>query len=263
MDYNIEQKEKISVILPVYNGEKTLQRAIDSILNQSYKNLEVIIINNASIDKTQEIIENNKQKYKNIISIKNETNLGLQKSLNIGLNVAAGKYIARIDSDDEWVDVDKIKKQYSFFESNTECVLIGTNIISVEKDRTKKVFNPETDEKIRRKIIGRNCFAHSSVMFKKEVVKIIGGYSENDSEKHVEDYDLWLKIGSFGKMYNIQDFCVKYESGPESISNKNKNQQVKNHYLLVKKYFNIYRKNILINKFKNYLRYIYYIYIKK
>ena len=104
----------VSIIMPAYNGAKWIQKAILSVLAQSYTDFEFIIINDGSSDNTEEIITASTKYDKRIRYIKNEHNLGVQKTRNIALSIALGEYIAEIDQDDEWIDKDKLKKQIKF-----------------------------------------------------------------------------------------------------------------------------------------------------
>ena len=102
----------ISIILPVYNGEETIKKSIESVLMQTYKHFELIIINDGSLDNTEKIIEQFDDP--RIILINNENNKGLIKSLNIGLENSKGGFISRIDCDDVWVCEDKLEEQLNF-----------------------------------------------------------------------------------------------------------------------------------------------------
>ncbi len=265
MDKNIIiNPTKISVLLPTYNGSNFIDKAIKSVLDQTFTDFEIIIINDGSTDNTLEKISKYSLLDNRIMIINNEINLGIQKSLNKGLFIAKGEYIARIDSDDIWIDKDKLKKQFNFLEKNKDYVLIGTGAICTDEKGNiiKKYYKKETDKEIRKTILGYNCFIHSSVIFKKEVAIKIGGYSENIEERHVEDYDLWLKLGSLGKMYNIKSYCVQYTIRENSISNKNQKEQLKKTIRTSNKYIKYYPQNKFINLFRNYLRLLLYLYIK-
>jgi glycosyltransferase involved in cell wall biosynthesis len=106
----------VSVILPTYNRVKYIRKAIESVLGQTYRNLELIIINDGSNDKTSKVIYGFAKKDQRVKTIKNETNIGLVKSLNKGITKSKGKYIARIDDDDVWSDKQKLEKQIEFLE---------------------------------------------------------------------------------------------------------------------------------------------------
>lgn len=247
---NLQNKNSnihISIILPTYNGKKYLETAIKSILDQSYKLIELIIVDDGSSDGTEELILEIKKYDSRIIYIKNEVNLGIQKSLNKGLKNARGEYIARIDDDDEWIDKDKIKKQFEFLEKNIDHVIIGTGVIVQNEDR-KELFRyvlPESDIDIRKRILSKNCFVHSSVVFRKTTALLVGGYNESEKIKHVEDYDLWLKLGTKGKFHNLQSYSVKFTLREGSISSINKLDQFKKNIKLIKNFKDKYPKYLI------------------
>lgn len=261
MDKNIIQP-LVSIILPVYNAEDYVTKAIESILRQNYLNFELIIINDGSTDNTLEKIKKNNDKRIKITT--NKINLGLQKTLNMGINISAGKYIARIDADDKWIKKSKLKNQIEFLESNQEYVLVGTGAICINEQGKYlyKYLKPESDISIRKTILGYNCFIHSSVVFRKDMAFFVGLYSENKKEKHAEDYDLWLKLGTVGKLHNLQSFDINHMINSQSISNKNLTDQLKKTIKIANKYKKFYTKNKLPNLLRNYVRLIVYGFLK-
>lgn len=217
----------ISIILPVYNGASRLKEAIDSVINQSYTDWELLAIDDGSTDNTRGVVESFIKNDSRIRYVKNEVNLGIQKTLNKGLKEARGEYIARIDDDDIWVDTDKLKRQLEFLEKNTDYVLVGTGAILTDenKDELARFIMPEEDEEIRNKILSKNCFIHSSVMFRKSAAFKFNGYDESQNTLHIEDYDLWLKMGTLGKFANLGRYCVSLKQGKDTISAKNRINQ--------------------------------------
>ena len=129
---------QISVLMSVFNGEKWLAESIESIINQSYKNFEFIIINDGSKDKSSEIIEQYAIKDKRIIKINNESNEGLTKCLNKGLLLARGEWIARIDCDDISLK-DRLKEQYEFA-IKEKCHLLGSFSREINNNQLGKFF---------------------------------------------------------------------------------------------------------------------------
>ncbi|HGF9542707.1 TPA: glycosyltransferase family 2 protein, partial [Acinetobacter baumannii] len=121
----------VSVVLPAYNAELYLKEAIDSVLSQTFTDFELIILNDGSIDRTEEIILSYNDS--RIVYVKNEKNLGLIGTLNKGINLAKGKYIARMDADDICLP-ERFKKQVDFLEKNNEIDLIGTNAIKINNN---------------------------------------------------------------------------------------------------------------------------------
>jgi glycosyltransferase involved in cell wall biosynthesis len=233
---------RVSVILASYNGEKYIAKAIKSVLNQSYYNFELAIVNDGSQDSTKKIIENFSKRDGRIVIFDNKENIGFPKSLNLGLEVAKGEYIARIDDDDEWICSDKLEKQVKFLDTNKEYVLVGTGIIAIDETEKElgKYLYPATDEEIRKQSLVRCCFAHSSVLFRKEAALNCGGYDESRELYPLEDHDLWLKLGISGKFANISEYCIKYMVRAGSMSRNKPLEQAKKGIFLTKKYRNQY-----------------------
>ncbi len=243
----------VSVIIPTYNRKKYVVKAIDSVLKQTYKNIEIIVIDDGSADGTDEIISEFSKKNPGIISIKNKTNLGFVKTLNKGISSAKGKYIARLDDDDFWRDSQKLEKQVEFFEKNPEYALIGGGVIKIDKEGREIVrfLVPETDENIRKAILISNVFAHSAVIFKKDNWERAGDYDEEFG--FFSDWDLWLKLGKFGKFYNFQEFFIYYSDQEQNSGRTTHDYEIrrklttniklKNKY---KNYYPGYKKAILI-----------------
>lgn len=246
---------KISIILPTHNGGEWIKKAIQSVLAQSFTDFEFIIINDDSIDDTEEIIKSFSENETRIKYIKNEENLGIQKTLNRGLKEAKGKYIARIDDDDEWIDRDKLKKQVEFLNNNSDYVLVGTGTIIVDSKNTElsKYLMPQTDKEIRNSILLKNCFLHSSVIFKKDKAMQFNGYSESLETKHIEDYDLWLKLGAVGKFANLNTYSVSLKQDNNTISAKNRINQARKSIGEIRKFKNKYP-NFLIGYLLSYMR---------
>ena len=254
----------ISIILPTYNGAKYIRRAIESVISQTFSDWELLVIDDGSSDGTENILKEYINKDHRIIYLKNEINLGIQKTLNRGLKEAKEEYIARIDDDDEWVDEDKLKKQVEFLNNNLDYVLVGTGVIVINEDSVEllRYLLPETDEDIRNKILAKNCFVHSSVMFKRDTALTFGGYDESKYIRHIEDYDLWLKLGTVGKFGNLPTHAVKFTLREGSISSKNKLEQFRKNITLAKKYKNKYP-NYFGALFRSYLRIVIYGFILK
>lgn len=221
----------VSIILPTFNWKhEWLSQAIDSVLLQSYTNFELIIINDASTNTIEETIEKYASKDPRIIYIKNEHNLKLTKTLNKGIEISQGEYIARIDDDDIRCDSDKLKKQVEFMESNLDYWLIGTWIIIIDENwkETDRVLNRWGDMNIRNYISWSNQFAHSSILIRREIVESIWWYRDIAITKYTEDYDLWLRIWTASKFHNLQEYFIKYRIREWSISWRNRFKQLSN-----------------------------------
>ena len=201
----------VSVLMPTFNRVNLLGRAMQSVLSQSFKDLELIVINDASTDSTRKFLDDLAKNDPRVRPIHNEKNNypDISKNLNSALGIARGNYIARLDDDDYWCDSDKLKKQVDFLDSHPAHVVIGGGTIVVDgfnKERFR-YYKLETDEEIRSKVLFANPFTHSTVMFRAELAREVGGYG---NFKNAEDWDLWLKMGVRGKFYNNQEYFVRY-----------------------------------------------------
>jgi len=201
---------KVSIIIATYKGSRFIRKAIESVLAQTFADYELIILDDGPGDETGEVVREF-EKERRIIYQRSEPPLGLFESANRGLREAKGEYIARIDDDDVWVDVDKLKKQVEFLDTHPEYVLVGTGVIGRDENGTElsRGFLPERDNEIREKMLAQNCFAHSSVMFRKSAAMASGGYREA-RRPYSEDYDLWLKLGTKGKLANLSIYGFGY-----------------------------------------------------
>lgn len=219
----------VSIILPTYNGARFITRAIESVLNQTYANWELLIISDGSTDRTKGTVEGFAKNDSRIIFIENEENRGIQKTLNKGIAMAKGEYIARLDDDDEWVDPLKLSAQIGFFQKNPDHVLAGTDAIVVdEKGDTLSVnIMPKSDHDIRSRILSRNCFLHSTIVARKSVLEKAGGYDETKETLHAEDYDLWLRVGLEGKMANLEMKSAKLTAHGNSLTSRNRVMQAR------------------------------------
>ncbi len=200
---------KISVIMPNYNSEKYLKEVIESILNQTFSDFEFIIIDDGSSDRSWEIIQEYAKKDKRIIAIKNEKNLWVHKTRNKLFDFVKGEYIAMMDSDDICYP-HRLQKQFDFLEKHNLYALCGTNFILIDekwKEIGQKKF-PETDKEIKESFFWRNPFGQNTVMMRTSVFDTIWWYDE--TLEVAEDLDMWVRIWTKYKMYNLQENLVKY-----------------------------------------------------
>ncbi len=208
---------KISVAVITYNRASYICAALASVVCQTNSDWELIIIDDASTDSTKLEIDNCAKGDQRIKYIKNYKNLGISESRNKALQIASGKYIAILDSDDIWADEEKLQKQYDFLEKNEEYVLVGGGVIEINAtgQEVNRYKNPTTDVSIRKGILLRNPFINSSVMYKRDEALKCGGYQKYTVG---EDYDLFLKMGQMGKMFNLSDYLVKYRKHDSGIT---------------------------------------------
>jgi len=215
---------KVTVLMSVYNGEKYLREAINSILNQTFKDFEFLIINDGSTDRTIEILQSYQDPRIKIIN--DEKNIGLTKSLNKGLKLARGEYIARMDADDISYP-NRLEVQYDYLKNNPEVGLIGSwNDVIDEIGNTVGFWKCNySSEDIYYILNFRNCLAHCSLLFKKELVLNNGGY--NETIKNAQDYELWSRISKVAKIYQIQRVLVKWRMDSHPINTQKETSQVK------------------------------------
>ncbi len=205
----------VTVLMPVYNGGEYLSQAIDSILNQSYKNIEFLIINDGSTDNSLETI--NAYKDNRIRLINNEGNKGLVYSLNMGIQEAKGEYIARMDADDISLS-ERLQKQIEFLKSYPEIGICGTSIKVFGEGRGEVVFTyPKTHEECRVRLLSNTCFAHPTVVFRKSEIER-NGIKYKAEFFPAEDFELWAVNTEGVKYANLQEALYEYRVHPVQIS---------------------------------------------
>jgi glycosyltransferase involved in cell wall biosynthesis len=232
----------VSIILPTHNGVRTIAKAIESIRAQTYADWELIIVNDGSTDNTREYLTRVCERDERIVVLENPSNLGIQKTLNRGLSVARGVYIARIDDDDIWIHSDKLHSQVAFLDQHPEYVLVGTNgTIVDERGQYLGTYHlPETDSDIRNRMLFKNCFLHPSVLIRRSAVEVSGRYDERPSVQHIEDYALWLRIGCIGLYANIPLVGVQLMVRRDSLTFRNRIKQAQRMRSLIRVYKNEY-----------------------
>lgn len=203
---NYKKVPLVSVIMGVYNCDSgnMLIKSIQSILNQTFQDFEFIICDDASNDKTYEILQKFSEDPR-VIIIRNENNLGLASCLNKCLAIAKGKYIARQDADD-YSDKDRIRLQIEFMECNSTYDLIGSNLRYFnDKEIWGQYSLPQFPEN--RDFLFTVPFIHATVIFKAESIRKLGGYREGKITRRCEDYDLFMRMYSAGmRGTNIQEY---------------------------------------------------------
>lgn len=235
----------VSVVMPVYNGEKYLREAIESILNQTFKNFEFIIINDGSTDKSLEIIEN----YQNIderIQLISRENKGLITSLNEGIQKSKGKYIARMDADDVSL-TERFEKQVELMEE-CEVDICGCHyfVINEENKYIDSKIVPISQDAVNINIAYSVPFAHGSVLMKRDLFqKFIYG---NTAFSTVEDYALWINMYMNNvKFSNVDEFLFKYRDFPNSFSKTKISNMELDRYTLSKQVVVIYSQKLQLS----------------
>lgn len=225
----------ISIIMSTHNRGSKIERSVKSILNQTYSDFEFIICDDCSTDNTYNILKKLSKEDNRIKLLKNEVNLGLQKSLNKCISASSGDYIARMD-DDDFSKVNRLEKELRYL-SNKGVSFVGSNTDFYSSTRGiygEKIY-PENPTKI--DLIKSCQFCHPSILIKSDILKKVGGYSEKTDYYRVEDYELWLRLYSLGYSgANIQEKLLIYTKDDKSVENIRKIDRI-NCYHLLKEYF--------------------------
>lgn len=232
----MEQKSipTVSVIMPTYNAEQYIEEAVESVLNQTLSDLELIIIDDCSKDKTRELINKFSQCDDRVHVMENEINSGVARTRNYGMELSRGKYIAFLDSDDVW-HRDKLEKQVSLAKSSKADIIYST--YSLMTDQGEKIYNdfvvPETVDF--EQMLTCNYLGCSTVMLTK---KIVDKYKFNMDFFH-EDYVLWLRLLQDGyKAAGVVESLVDYRVLQTSKSS-NKWSSAKQRWNIYRKYLNL------------------------
>jgi teichuronic acid biosynthesis glycosyltransferase TuaG len=231
----ILKEETVSVIIPVYNSEEFINSTLDSVLNQTYKNIEVVIVDDCSTDNTEDIINEYLLKNRNIIYYKLENNSGAAIARNKAIELANGRYIAFIDSDDIWYPR-KIEKQLEFMKEKNAAICYTAIEMIDEEDRILKGKRDVLNQVDYKFLLKNTMIATSSVVIDREVT----GNFRMPLLRSGQDYATWLLLLRNGTIaFGINEALVKYRKRSNSLSSG----RVKN----IKKVFNIQRKYENIN----------------
>ena len=211
----------VSVLMPVYNGMPYLPLAVESILNQKFENFELIIVNDCSTDNSTEYL--NSLQDNRIIRIDNEFNSGICYSLQRGLETATGKYVARLDSDDVAYP-ERFNIQVKFLENDLSYGLIGSScrIINENGEPIPSKIEGFDDIAIRWRMLFKNTFVHSTVMFRNSLIK---DHNLKYEKLHGEDYDLWNKLLANTKGFILSEPLIDYRVHNNSWTSTKRAQQ--------------------------------------
>lgn len=215
---------QVSVLLPVYNAEKFLEKAVRSLLDQSFRDFEIVAMDDGSTDGSVAILRGFGDPRVRIES--NGRNLGLIETLNRGIGLCRGEFIARMDADDI-AAVTRLERQCDYLRRNPHCILVGSERIGIdEQDQPVASFNrPATGSPlIRWKLLTGNFITHPTVMLRKSALPA-GLFEER--YKHAEDYAAWLLLSTLGDLDILPEKLLKYRFHGQSVSHQNKMVQVK------------------------------------
>lgn len=213
----------VSVLLPAYNGARTLHRAIMSIMQQSFRDWELIVVDDGSTDETWDIISSFKDT--RVRAIKHDNNLGLVQALRTGTKLCAAQLIARQDHDD-FSHRDRLLIQTNYLTKHPEIAIVGTwaqvvDEAKIEKHKIVKLLrHPRHHGNIRWLALFNSPFVHGSVVIRREILEVMGGYSESSLLTPPEDYELWSRLLTTYSAANIPQYLLSYQQASAGMSSK-------------------------------------------
>ncbi len=217
MEIALPHNPIVSVLMPIYNGEPFLADAVKSILSQSYGDFELIVVDDNSTDNTPEILYQFTQLDPRISVFKQDANLGLTQSLNLGLAKVKGEFIARHDADD-LSEPERFASQVDFLKRHHNYGIVGTAVTRIDS-QGNKIAQPiviRGDKRIRMFMKDGNAFVHGSIMMRKSVIDAVGGY--RTGFRYAQDYDLWLRISEITRVDNLPKRLYRWRLHSAGIS---------------------------------------------
>lgn len=214
----------VTVFISCYNRQNFIRESLESVLKQSYKNIEILIIDDCSTDDTLKILAEYQDD--RIIILKNSTNMGIPYTRNKGLQNATGKYFAILDSDDICTE-DRIEKQVTYLEENQDVVAVGSQVETFGLNKRSficKYYN--TYEELKAQLIFNVPLCNSSAMVRKSIIDSYN-IKYNNSYYVCQDYDFWYQIMKIGKIMTVSDVLVKYRVSNNNISKTSQENQEK------------------------------------
>jgi len=218
---------KVSIIMSVYNDERFLAASIESMLNQTYTDFEFIIVNDASTDASEKILQTYAEKDNRIQLIKNAKNIGLTQSLNKALYQTKSAYIARQDADDISLP-ERLERQVKYLDNHAKVGVVGTRYKEINEKgeviSSQRVTFIKQPQDIAKHIYQLNPLFHSSVMIRETCLKECGGY--NNTWYYAQDYELWLRLIQKYALANIDHVLAYRRNVPNNISTKKRAKQL-------------------------------------
>jgi glycosyltransferase involved in cell wall biosynthesis len=211
---------KLSVLMPIYNGEKFLRATLDSLMHQSYRDFEIVAVNDGSTDNSRELVRSYEDA--RIRLIDNPRNLGQTTSLQVALDSARGEYVARQDQDDVSMP-DRFAKQVAFLDQHSEAGALGTSYCVIDETGkalpgTAVFYPPETRAEMAWKLLWTDRLVDSSVMFRRSLAVNLGGY--NRSYRYAQDYDLWVRMSFAAGIARLPDVLLQLRIHSSNASSR-------------------------------------------
>ncbi|MEE4175633.1 MAG: glycosyltransferase [Xanthomonadales bacterium] len=210
----------VSVLLSTRNRAASLGVAMQSVLDQEGVDLELIVVNDGSTDATAAVLAAHGDDSR-VRVFHQEESRGLPASLNRAAKEARGALLARVDDDDRWIRRDKLLLQRAAFEASPDLVLLGTGY---RDEAQRAIRNPLRDADIRKQMLFRCPFCHPSVVMRASAFHAVGGYDE--AMTYGEDWELWLRLGTTGRLGNLGELCVEKAGGQKTLSAQNFDRQL-------------------------------------
>lgn len=218
------ERPRVSVVMAVRNGAPYLQQAVDSILHQTLRDFELVVVDDGSSDSTPDLLRRAESADPRVRVLRQEP-AGLVASLNRGCRAAVAPLLARMDADDV-AFADRLARQAEFLDRHPRAALVGSAVVRIDAAgrEIKRNVCPTTHAEIVRELDRYNCFTHSTVMMRAERFTAAGGY--RDAYLHAEDYDLWLRLAEHDELANLPDPLLYYRVYPDQVSMRHLEQQV-------------------------------------
>ncbi|MBN1639415.1 MAG: glycosyltransferase family 2 protein [Ignavibacteriales bacterium] len=242
----MNEKPTVSVIIPTYNRARLIGRSIQSVLNQTYQDFEIIVVDDGSIDNTREVIKEFQRKDKRINYIKHDENKGGSAARNTGIKASRGEYIAFQDSDDEWLP-EKLEKQMKMFEKvSLEIGVIYTGFWRMEEDKREyipsdKIIKKEGD--IHTELLKENFVTTQSIVVRKECFGKAGMFEED--LPRLQDWELVLRLSKYYHFKYVDEPLLVSHHSPDSISSNNE-ALIRAYELIINKHHLDFAKHKLI-----------------
>jgi glycosyltransferase involved in cell wall biosynthesis len=212
----------VTVLLPAYNAEAWIREAVDSIIHQSLSDFELLVVEDGSTDRTGQIL--GQYTDARIRLIRHETNRGLIASLNEGLELARGSFVARMDADD-LAHPKRLERQVAFMKSNPEVGICGTWFVITGEGAPKRVRPPTSNDDMAAMLFFRSPFGHPTVMMSRTFLQD-AGLRYNAEARHAEDFDFWVRARSKTRFANLAQYLLQYRAHPAQVSLQHEGRQV-------------------------------------
>jgi len=222
----MSQSPAVSVLLPVFNGIRHLREAVDSILGQTFRDFEFIIIDDGSTDASADVLRQY-AKADSRIRFVSRPNKGLTVTLNEGVGMASAPLLARMDADDIALP-QRLEKQTAYMQKHSDCVLLGSAVTLIDPEglSIRQMCSEQTHKEIDHAHLNRGWpIVHPAVMMRTAAIRQVGGY--RDQYDTLEDLDLFLRLAEIGKLANLPDVLLKYRQHFSSVTHRKYEQQMK------------------------------------